>query len=384
MLEIADRLLAALDAGERVAVATVTDVIGSAPRTVGTSMALAGGRVIGSISGGCVEGAAVDACERVLETGASETDRFGFTDDDAFAVGLSCGGEIDVIVTSVDSDSVRAELEAARAGRPAGLAIVVGGPGPLLGATIAGRDGRGSAGDLDERSFRRALGPTDPGLSLDRLRRIVESDVAAGFTGRRVVDCGEFSIEMLVESRVEAPLLLIVGAVEFAAALAVAARPLGYRIVVCDARPAFATPERFPAADEVVVEWPHLYLSGLDLDERSVICVLSHDDRFDVPVLREALDSRAGFVGALGSRRTHERRRAALVDAGVSPEALDRLRSPIGLDLGASSPEETAIAILAEIIAVRSGGSGSPLRELDGPIHREAAARSARQEAPAP
>lgn len=378
MLEIADRLLVALDAGRAVTVATVSGVLGSAPRTIGTSMALAGGEVIGSISGGCVEGAAVDACERVLDSGRPETACFGFTDDDAFAVGLSCGGELDVIVTSIGSPSLRAELSAARDGLLAGVAVVVGGPRMLLGRSLAGASGSGLPGDLTDAELAAAFADAASAPSLASLRALVAGDVASGFTGRRSVDCGASSLELLVESRAAAPSLILVGAVEFAAALAVAARPLGYRIVVCDARPAFATAARFPAADEVVVEWPNLYLAGIadSLDTRSAVCVLSHDDRFDLPVLREALLSSAGVVGALGSRSTHERRIRALRDAGVPDEAVARLRSPIGLDLGASSPEETAVAILAEIIAVRAGGSGLPLRDLDGPIHRAAAARS--------
>lgn len=378
MLEIADRLLAALDAGRSVTVATVSGVLGSAPRTVGTSMAVAGGDVIGSISGGCVEGAAVDACERVLDTGRPEAARFGFTDDDAFAVGLSCGGELDVIVMRVGSPSVRAELEAARAGRPAGIATVVGGPAALLGRTLAGASGSGLEGDLTVQELDAAFHGSASGPSISSLRALVVGDVASGITGRRTVDCGDSTLELLIESRAAAPLLILIGAVEFAAALAVAARPLGYRIVVCDARPAFATTIRFPAADEVVVEWPNLYLAGIadSLDPRSAVCVLSHDDRFDLPVLREALLSPAGFVGALGSRSTHERRVRALREAGVPDDAIARLRSPIGLDLGASSPEETAVAILAEIIAAKTGGSGLPLRDLDGPIHRATTARA--------
>ncbi|PVZ95660.1 hypothetical protein DDQ50_04035 [Amnibacterium flavum] len=373
MFEIADRLLAALDTGADTAIATVTRVLGSAPRTVGTSMALADGRVLGSISGGCVEGAAVEACERVLGSGRAETSRFGFSDDDAFAVGLSCGGELDIVVSRLDSPAVRAELEAASAGRPAGLATVVGGPAALLGATVAAGEGRGLGGDLDEAALRDA-GVDD--VSLDRIRAEVEAWFAAGRTGELIVEC-ESRLSLLVETQRPAPLLVLVGAVEFASALAAAARPLGYRVVVCDARPAFATSARFPAAHEVVVEWPHLYLAACDIDERTVVCVLSHDDRFDIPVLREALESSAGYVGAMGSRRTHERRVAALREAGATAEAIERLHSPIGLDLGASTPEETAISILAEVLATRTGTTGRSLREIDGPIHsrREEPAR---------
>ena len=366
MLEIADRVLAALDAGDRVAVVTVTRVDGSAPRTVGTSMALAGKHVIGSISGGCVEGVAVEACERVLENGSAETGRFGFSDDDAFAVGLSCGGELDIVVSLVDSPSATAELRAAAQGTSAGLATIIAGPASLLGRTVAALDGRDVCGDLAATDLETAGLPS---ISLERIRAAVDACVSMGRTGEVTVECGAEQLSLLVESRLAPPRLFLIGAVEFAAALAVAARPLGYRIIVCDARPVFATAERFPAAHEVVAEWPQLYLAGQDLGPRDVVCVLSHDDRFDIPVLREALDSPVGFVGALGSRRTHTRRVTALKEVGVSDQALDRLRSPIGLDLGASSPEETAVSILAEVIAARNGATGAPLRELDGPIH---------------
>ena len=366
MLEIADRVLAALEAGRPVAVVTVTRVDGSAPRTVGTSMALSAGQVIGSISGGCVEGAAVEACERVLASGSTETARFGFTDDDAFAVGLSCGGELDVVVSLVASPSAVAELAAAATGAEAGIGTVIAGPAALLGRTVAARSGRDIDGDLSTADLVTAGLPS---ISLDRIRAAVEASVSTGRTGEVTVECGSERLSLLVESRLSPPRLFLIGAVEFAAALAVAARPLGYRIVVCDARPIFATTERFPAAHEVVAEWPQLYLAGQSLEPRDVVCVLSHDDRFDIPVLREALESPVGFVGALGSRRTHARRVTALKDAGVSDQALDRLRSPVGLDLGASSPEETAVSILAEMIAVRNGATAAPLGEVDGPIH---------------
>jgi xanthine dehydrogenase accessory factor len=369
MLELAERLLAAIEAHGSVAVATVTDVLGSAPRTVGTSMALADGRVLGSISGGCVEGAAVDACERVIASGSAETARFGFTDDDAFAVGLTCGGELDVVVAIVGSESVVAELAAASQGAEAGIAVVVSGPEALLGRTVAALAGRDLPGDMTASDLAAAGLPS---VSIERVRGAVDASVEAGRTGSVTVECGSEALTLLVESQVAAPRLFLIGAVEFAAALAAAARPLGYRIIVCDARPMFATPERFPAAHEVIAEWPQLYLAGQQLAPHDVVCVLSHDDRFDVPVLKETLESPARYVGALGSRRTHERRIAALELAGVSSENLQRLHSPIGLDLGASTPEETALSILAEVLASRTGGTGLPLRDLAGPIHQAA------------
>lgn len=367
MLEIADRLLAAQDAGLPLAVVTVTGVLGSAPRTLGTSMGLAGDAVLGSISGGCVESAAVEACERVLETGRAEAARFGFDDDDAFAVGLSCGGELDVLTSIPRGEYVTAELRAAAAGRAAALATIVSGPGELAGLGLGWGEGRDADGQLTEQNLR-AAGIRS--VTIARLRAEVDGQVQAGRPGLLQLDCDGEVLRVFVESSLPAPRLLLFGAVEFATALAAAGSALGYRVTVCDARPAFTTPERFPAAAEVVVEWPHLFLESAEVDHRTVICVLSHDDRFDLPLLTRALRLPVAFVGALGSRRTHERRMAGLRDAGLSEDELGRLHSPIGLDIGASTPEETAVSILAEVLASRARASARPLRDLDGPIHR--------------
>jgi xanthine dehydrogenase accessory factor len=371
VLEIADRLLAAARAGTPLAVVTVTGVTGSAPREVGASMALAGGAVLGSISGGCVESAAVEACERVLERGRAEVDRFGFSDEDALAVGLSCGGELDVLVHIPDSEYVRAELEEAMAGRAAGLGTVIAGPAGLLGLGVGWGAGRGRRGELTEGDL---LAAGLSALPLDRVRSAVDAQAATGAGAVVELDCGDGILRLFVESTLPAPRLLLFGAVEFAAALAEAGRALGYRVTVCDARSAFTTAARFPVAHEVIVEWPHLYLSDTEVDSRTVICVLSHDDRFDLPLLRQALELPAAYVGALGSRRTAERRRAALRESGMAEETLARLHSPMGLDVGASTPAETAVSVLAEVLAVRRAGSGLPLRDLDGPIHRRAGA----------
>ncbi len=166
------------------------------------------------------------------------------------------------------------------------------------------------------------------------------------------------------------PRMLIFGAVQFADTLATVGRFLGYRVTVCDARAVFGTRERVPDADEVVVRWPHEYLAGIAVDERDVVCVLTHDEKFDVPVLIEALRSRAGYVGAIGSRRTCARRVERLREAGIDDTRIARLRSPIGLDLGGPSPQEVALSIGAEIVAARYGGSGAPLRDTRGPMHR--------------
>jgi len=184
------------------------------------------------------------------------------------------------------------------------------------------------------------------------------------------VDCptGE-PVDLLVEVSTPPPRLLIFGALDFAAALSEVGALLGHRVTVCDPRPVFATEARFPAA-EVVVDWPHRYLDRTETDDRTAVCVLTHDPKFDIPVLTRALRMRMAYVGAMGSRRTHAERVALLRQAGVTAAELSRLRSPLGLDLAARTPAETAVSIAAEIIAVRGGGSGLPLGELSGPIHR--------------
>ncbi|MFD8495407.1 XdhC family protein [Amycolatopsis sp. NPDC059657] len=323
------------------AVATVVAVRGSAPREVGASMAVrADGSVIGSVSGGCVEGAVYELARQVLETGVPVRSEFGFSADDPFAVGLTCGGTLDVFVQRVDRDSaIHAALGASE---PVALVRVLG-DGPSV-AVFADRH-VGDASFADE----------------------ARSMLSQGLTG--IVRLG--SLEILVESWVAPPSMLVFGAIDFAAAVSSIGRFLGYHVVVCDARPTFATVSRFPDADEVVVDWPHRYLARTTTDPRTAICVLTHDPKFDIPVLKDALRRGVGYVGALGSRRTHTDRLRRLRDEGLTPAELSRLRSPIGLDLGARTPAETAVSIAAELIALRRGGTTTPLTTSTGPIHHE-------------
>jgi xanthine dehydrogenase accessory factor len=363
MLELASALLDALDEGRRLAVATVIEVDGSAPRALGTSMAVDDlGHVIGSISGGCVEGAVYDACTSALASGATEICTFGFTDDDAFAVGLSCGGRLTVVVRPLDTDDAPLldELRLAHDGRAAGLALMLPHSAAVEVLTASGELPAGSGGLPDARR--------------QRIRSELVAAVHRGRSARRLVDCdGELVQTVLLVSAPPAR-MIVFGAVDFSIALSDAAALLGYRVTVCDARPVFATPERFPSA-EVVNRWPTDYLAETAVDERTVLCILTHDDKFDVPLIEAALALDVAYVGAMGSRATHERRLTALRAHGVAEESLARLHSPIGLDLGASSPEETAVSILAEVIATRTRASGSPLRETRGAIH--SAVRSA-------
>jgi xanthine dehydrogenase accessory factor len=375
MLDIATELDRWSGRGEPYAVATVVSTGGSAPRQPGAALAVDGeGNAVGSVSGGCVEGAVYELCRQALsgEGPQAVVERFGYSDEDAFAVGLTCGGVIDVLVQRIDPrtrpEVVRA-LSAAASGEAAAVARITSGPGELLGRALLVRgDGsyEGSLGD-DERD-RTAAGEARAMLAAGRT-----GTVRIGADGSR---CG-VPLTLLVESSVPAPRMLVFGAIDFAAALVRAGRFLGYEVTVCDARPVFATERRFPEADEVVVDWPHRYLDAEEaagrLDGRTAICVLTHDAKFDIPLLERALRLPVAYVGAMGSRRTHLQRLDRLRESGLSEPALLRLHSPIGLDLGARTPEETALSIAAEIVAERYGGSGARLTGAGVPIHRASA-----------
>ncbi|MFC3352385.1 XdhC family protein, partial [Streptomyces echinoruber] len=350
------------------AVATVVAVGGSAPRGVGAALAVdAEGTAVGSVSGGCVEGAVYELCRQALADGAVRVERFGYSDDDAFAVGLTCGGTVEVLVTPVRAaDPARAvlarALAAAARGEPAALARVVAGPADRLGGALLVRPDGSHTGGLGG------------GAALDRTAAAqARALLAAGRTGTVELAADGSGcpggLTVLVEVSAPPPRMIVFGAVDFAAALVGIGRFLGYRVTVCDARPVFATAARFPDADEVVVDWPHRYLARTGVDARTVLCVLTHDARFDVPLLRLALRLPVAYVGAMGSRRTHRDRARRLREAGVSERELARLRSPIGLDLGARTPQETAVSIAAEIVAARHGGSGTPLTGGTAPIH---------------
>ncbi|MEG8278749.1 XdhC family protein [Streptomyces sp. AHA2] len=369
MLDIAEELNRWVEQGRDFAVATVVAVGGSAPRQPGAALAVdADGTAIGSVSGGCVEGAVYELCEQALRDGETVLERFGYSDDDAFAVGLTCGGVIDVLVTPVRAaDPVRpvvaAALTAAAAGEAAAVARIVSGPRALTGRALLVRPD----------------GSTDGGFGAHpELDRTVAAEAAAfldaGRTGTLEIGeqgsrCGA-PLTVLVESSVPAPRMIVFGAIDFASALVRVGTFLGYHVTVCDARPVFATRARFPEADEIVVDWPHRYLEGTEVDARTVLCVLTHDAKFDVPLLKLALRLPVAYVGAMGSRRTHLERNARLREVGVTDLELSRLHSPIGLDLGARTPEETALSIAAEIVAGRRGGSGVPLTGAHTPIHR--------------
>jgi xanthine dehydrogenase accessory factor len=363
--DILDPIITWWDAEETFGLATVVQTFSSAPREPGAAMAVsAGGQAVGSVSGGCVEGAVYELANEVIQSGVPVLQRYGISDDDAFTVGLTCGGIIDIFVEPASRQRFGAlgEIaEAVRAGTPVAVATVIEGPGQVGARRIIWE------GD-------RAEGTLGAG---ERLDQAVDDDargmLAQGVTSvRRYGAQGERRLDDLavfVQSFAPAPRMLVFGAIDFAAAVARTGKFLGYRVTVCDARPVFATKSRFPDADEVVTDWPHRYLSGITTDDRTVICVLTHDPKFDVPLLEVALRRPAAYIGAMGSRRTHEDRLARLREAGMIDAELARLRSPIGLDLGARTPEETAIAIAAELIQLRWGGSGQPLTATAGRIH---------------
>jgi xanthine dehydrogenase accessory factor len=370
MLDIAEELHRWVEQGRDFAVATVVAVGGSAPRQPGAALAVdADGTAIGSVSGGCVEGAVYELCRQALEDGEPVLERFGYSDEDAFAVGLTCGGVIDILVTPVRTgDPVRpvvaAALASAAGGEAAALARIVSGPAELRGRALLVRpDGSYDGGfrahpELDHTVAAEARALLDAGRT---------GTLEIGEQGSR---CGA-PLTVLVESSVPPPRMIVFGAIDFASALVRIGTFLGYHVTVCDARPVFATRTRFPEADEIVVEWPHRYLERTDVDARTVLCVLTHDAKFDVPLLRLALRLRVAYIGAMGSRRTHLDRERRLRQEGVTDLELARLRSPIGLDLGARTPEETALSIASEIVAHRRGGTGVPLTGAHTPIHHD-------------
>ncbi|MGF0169312.1 XdhC family protein [Streptomyces sp. Marseille-Q5077] len=371
MLDIAEELHRWVEQGRDFAVATVVAVGGSAPRQPGAALAVdADGTAIGSVSGGCVEGAVYELCQQALEDGETVLERFGYSDEDAFAVGLTCGGIIDILVTPVRAgDPARpvlaSALRAAASGEAAAVARIVSGPDDLKGrALLVAPDGSHEGGFGAHPELDRTVA-AEAGAFLDSGRT---GTLEIGEQGSR---CGA-PLTVLVESSVPAPRMIVFGAIDFASALVRIGKFLNYRVTVCDARPVFATKARFPEADEIVTEWPHTYLERTSVDARTVLCVLTHDAKFDVPLLQLALRLPVAYVGAMGSRRTHLDRNERLRKVGVTELELARLRSPIGLDLGARTPEETALSIASEIVANRRGGSGVSLTGAHTPIHHDA------------
>lgn len=372
MREVLPELMQWWGQGHSVGVGTVVATFRSAPRPPGASMLVGPeGTAVGSVSGGCVEGAVYESAQEVVESGRPQFHRYGISDDDAMSVGLTCGGILDVWVEVMDRETfpelgeIAADVEA---GRPVAVATVIEHPDEAwLGRRMIIRPGEEPQGSLGSQRADDAVRDDAVGqLALGH-----NATLGYGPDGERR---GE-GMRVFVWAFAPPPRMLVFGAIDFAAAVARVGDFLGYRVTVCDARPVFATRTRFPAADEVVVDWPHRYLAAEEeagrIDGRTVIAVLTHDPKFDVPLLEVALRlPEVGYIGAMGSRRTHDDREARLREVGVTDEELARLRSPIGLDLGARTPEETAISIAAEFIAERWGGSGRSLAGRAGRIHQ--------------
>jgi xanthine dehydrogenase accessory factor len=322
--------------GHRIAIARVVATRRSAPRPIGSKLIVSDtGELAGSVSGGCVESEVVEAAREVLAGGEPRLLTYGISDDLALSVGLPCGGEIDVWVSE---------------------------PAPALLTELA---------DV-ARDERRAVDFIDLDAGTERL--VHDGDEAAA---DELIRGGHSKVVELDGRRVFAdvfgppPRLLVYGAVDTADALCAAARGIGWHTIAADARARFATPERLPNAHEVIVAWPEETLAQVQPDHATAIVVLTHDDKFDVPMLVGALSTDAFYVGAIGSRRNQERRRERLLEAGLDEAALERISGPAGLDIGAHSPAETGLSILAEIMAVRAGRDGGRLRESSGRIHAE-------------
>jgi xanthine dehydrogenase accessory factor len=361
--EVLPELVEVRDRGGAAAMATVVRTWRSAPRPAGASMLVTdAGEAVGSVSGGCVEGALFDVGQEVLADGQPRYQTYGVSDDDAFAVGPTCGGILEVFVERVDAETwpelagVQRSMEQEE---PVAVATIVRGP-HFVGRHLVVRpdhtEGTLGTARLDDTVREDAIGMLAAGRT---------GFLHYGPDGERL---GE-GLDVFVASFAPPAQLFVFGAIDFSAALVRVGKLLGYRVTVVDARPVFATRQRFPDADEVVVDWPHRWLGQQHVDSRTVIAVLTHDPKFDVPALAVALRSDAGYIGAMGSRRTHEDRLVRLKEAGLNDDELARLHSPIGLDLGARTPEETAISIAAEIVQARWGGSARHLARTDGPIH---------------
>ncbi|MBY6414135.1 XdhC family protein [Rhodococcus sp. BP-252] len=341
------------DSGESFALATVTRTWRSSPRRPGAAMAVnRNGEVVGSVSGGCIESSLYETARDVLADGNSRIETFDVSDDDAFGVGLTCGGRIEVLVELVGSQwpSFGGVCERLASDRPVAV----------LTTLVDGEPSRHLVVDTENHQGDLPL----PSRKIEDIKarlRGGESDVVVARLGT--------DQDILVEIHAPLPRMYVFGAIDFASAVSTLAVFAGYHVTVVDARPVFATPARFPAAHEVVVMWPDRFLATAPVDSRTAIVVLTHDEKFDIPLLNLALRSDAGYVGAMGSRSTHERRVGLLRDHGITPQQCARLHSPIGLDLGSRTPAETALAVLAEVTKTMNRATGEELRHRRGPIH---------------
>jgi xanthine dehydrogenase accessory factor len=358
--------------GRRFVAAVLVEVLGSAPLDPGATMLVdEHGAIEGSVTGGCVEGALVAEARRVLAGGEPAVHTYGISDELAGDVGLMCGGTVRILVSEVGdgvAPVLTAALAAAAQERPVAIATLLDGPG--AGRRMALVDGEpvgtfGVTDLLDHSVARDAAGLLARGSTL--IRRY-------GADGSTMGD----DLRVHILSFAPPPRMIVFGAIDFSAAVARLARDVGYRVTICDARRPFLESKRFAEAHEVVVDWPDRYLEGVRLSERDAVLVFTHDPKLDVPAVQAALATDAGYIGALGSRRTTSDRNRRLRDVGVTDEQIARVFAPCGLDIGASTVEETAVSVLAEIVTTRAGRHGRPLREAEGPIrHAETVAQHA-------
>jgi len=343
--EVAAELASWLAAGERVAIATVVGIRGSAPRPLGaTLIATEAGRIAGSVSNGCVEAAVFEEAVAALRDGRARVIRYGISDELAFTVGLSCGGEIDVLV------------EPAGALQAAGLERVLADKAVVMARAVAPADRAGTIALLDEDGVRQG-----PSADVPALAGEAWSALRGGMPYASAVRVSDVDASVFFEVLGRAPSVLILGATHVGVALARLARDLGFRVTVADPRTSLATRERFPSADAILHGWPEAAIASARLGTEAAVVLLSHDPKFDRPGLVAALRSDAGYIGAIGSRRTNEERMGWLRAEGFSDDELRRVHAPIGLDIGARTAEETALAILGEIVAERRGRPGTSL-----------------------
>ena len=360
MIDILSAIARWREDGQRIAIATLVDVERSAPRDPGAALAVnERGEIAGSISGGCVESELFEEARRAIVTGEPRFVTYGISDETALEHGLTCGGTLHVFVEPLRwPESFERLVTAIRSGTPIALATRLDAPhagAKLVVADDATSGGLGTPGlDAAVEAEARAMLQ----LAQTSLRSFGEDGEPAGD-----------DVRMFVQTFAPKPDMYVFGAIDFSRAMATIGTFMGYRVTVVDARPVFATKARIPDADAIVVAWPDEFLETARVDERTALIVLTHDVKFDVPLLRVALGTRAGYIGAMGSRRTHANRIAALRDAGVGEAELGRIHAPVGLDIGARTPEETAISIAAEIVGVRSGRGGGSLRLGTLPVH---------------
>jgi xanthine dehydrogenase accessory factor len=349
--------------GRRVVAGLLVEVEGSSPLDVGASMYIDDqGGIEGSITGGCVEGAVAAAAMEMLDSGGPpQLVTYGISDELAGTVGLMCGGIVHIFIHELKGshrEAVLLDLEATIEHRPAALVTLLDGEraGAKLYVDAGGATGSLETGDLlDKNAEREARGLLAEGRSS---LRDFGTDGASLGSGLRVY----------ASIQAEPPRMIVFGAIDFSSALAPLAKGLGYRVTIADPRSAFLASRRFSAAAETEVGWPDKVLEGVELGPRDAVLIFTHDPKLDVPAVQAALATGAGYIGALGSRNTTADRNRRLHEVGVTDEEIERIFAPCGLDIGASTVEETAVAVLAEIVAQRAGRHGQPLREADGPI----------------